>query len=39
LGETIDLGKTAAEEGEKLIDSGKEIIEGFKGLLKPKKEE
>jgi hypothetical protein len=39
LGQTIGLGKTAAEEGEKLIEDGKEIIEGFKGLLKPKKEE
>lgn len=43
LGKTIDLGKTTAEEGGKLIekskDAGKGIIEGFKGLLKPKKEE
>jgi len=43
LGKTIDLGKAAAEEGGKLIeegkDAGKGIIEGFKGLLKPKKEE
>jgi len=42
LGKTIGLGKTAAEEGEKLIkegkDAGAEIIEGFKDLLKPKKE-
>ena len=43
LGKTIDLGKTAAKEGGRLIeegkDAGKGIIEGFKGLLKPKKEE
>jgi len=43
LGKTIDLGKAAAEEGGKLIeegkDAGKGIIEGVKGLLKPKKEE
>ncbi len=43
LGKTIDLGKTAAKEGEKLIeegkDVGKELVEGLKGLLKPKKEE
>jgi len=43
LGKTIDLGKTATEEGKKLLeegrDSGKEIIEGFKDLFKPKKEE
>jgi len=43
LGKTIDLGKTATEEGKKLLeegrDSGKELIEGFKSLLKPKKEE
>jgi hypothetical protein len=43
LGKTLDLGKTAAEKGGKLIeegkDAGKGIIEGFKGLLKPKTEE
>ncbi len=43
LGKTIDLGKAAAEEGQKIIEEGKdagaEIIEGFKGLLKPKKEQ
>lgn len=43
LGRTMDLGKAAAEEGEKLIEEGKdagaEIIEGFKDLLKPKKEQ
>jgi len=43
LSKTLDLGKTAAEGGGKLIeegkDAGKGIIEGFKGLLKPKKEE
>lgn len=41
LSKATELGKTAAEEGEKLLekgkDTGKEIIEGFKGLLKPKK--
>ena len=43
LGKTIELGKTATEEGKKLIeegkDAGKGIIEGFKGLLKGKKKE
>jgi uncharacterized protein involved in outer membrane biogenesis len=41
LSKATELGKTAAEEGKKLLeegkDTGKEIIEGFKGLLKPKK--
>jgi len=40
---TLDIGKAATKEGEKLIeagkDVGKELVEGFKGLLKPKKEE
>jgi len=39
LDETIKLGKTATKESEKLIDTGKDIVEGFKGLLKPKKKE
>ncbi len=43
LSSTIKLGKTAAEEGKKILeegtDSGKEIIEGFKGLLKKPVEE
>jgi hypothetical protein len=43
LSKTAELGKAAAKEGEKLIeegkDVGKELVEGFKGLLKPKKEE
>jgi len=43
LSKTLDLGKTAAEGGGKLIEEGKDvgegIIEGFKGLLKPRKEE
>jgi hypothetical protein len=43
LSKTLDLGKTAAEGGGRLIeegkDAGKGIIEGFKGLLKSKKEE
>ncbi len=43
LDTTIKLGKTAAEEGKKLLktgtDSGQEVIEGVKGLLKkPDKE-
>jgi len=43
LGKTIDLGKKAAEKGKDVLDSGKEIgteiIEGVKGILKPKKKE
>ena len=43
LSKTAGLGKAATEEGKKLIeegkDVGKELVEGFKGLLKPKKEE
>jgi len=42
LGSTIGFGK-AAEEGERIIekgkDVGKELIEGFKGLLKGEKKE
>lgn len=42
LGKTIDIGKTTLEEGGKLLDKsvdiGTGIVEGFKGLLKPKKE-
>ncbi len=38
LSKTIGLGKTATEGGKKILkegkDSGKELIEGFKGLLK-----
>ena len=41
LSGVAEMGKAAAEEGKKLLeegkDTGKEIIEGFKGLLKPKK--
>ena len=41
LSEVTELGKTAADEGKKLLeeskDTGKEVIEGFKGLLKSKK--
>lgn len=41
LGKATDLGEAAAKEGKKLLekstDTGKEIIEGFRGLLKPKK--
>jgi len=40
---TLGLGKAVSKEGGKLIeagkDVGKELVEGFKGLLKPKKEE
>jgi hypothetical protein len=40
LNKTMGLGKTTAEETKKLLEkggqSGKELIEGFKGLLKPK---
>ena len=43
LGTTIELGKTATKEGKKLLEeggnSGKELIEGLKGLLKKPKEE
>ncbi len=43
LDRTIDLGKAASKEGGKLIDAGKdvgaELVEGLKGLLKPKKKE
>ena len=38
LSKTLDVGKTAAEEGKKLIKEGTDIIEGFKGLLKPKED-
>ena len=41
LSKTAELGKAAAEEGKKLLeegkDTGKDLIEGFKGLLKPRK--
>ncbi|MHC4105004.1 MAG: DUF748 domain-containing protein [Planctomycetota bacterium] len=41
LGITADLGKAAAEGGKKLLeegaDTGKNLIEGVKGLFKPKK--
>jgi len=41
LSKATELGKAATEEGKKLLeegkDTGKDIIEGFKGLLKPKK--
>jgi len=39
LDKTIDVGKAATEEGKKIIDAGADVVEGFKGLLKPKKEE
>jgi len=41
LSKTAELGKAAKEESKKLLeeskDAGKGLIEGFKGLLKPKK--
>ncbi len=41
LSTATEVGKTAVEEGKKLLesgtDTGKNIIDGFKGLLKPKK--
>ena len=40
LDKTKELGKAATEEGKKLLEEGKDvgtgILEGFKGLLKPK---
>ncbi len=40
LGKTVKAGKAAAEEGKKILDTGKDLgteaIKGFKGLLKPK---
>lgn len=42
LNQTLELGKTATEEGKKLLEEGKDvgtgIIDEFKGLLKPKEE-
>lgn len=37
LDEAVDLGEAASKEAKELIDTGTELIEGFKGLLKPKK--
>ncbi len=41
LSKTAELGKAAAEGGKKLLeegkDTGKDLVEGVKGLLKPKK--
>ena len=41
LSKVTELGKTVSEEGKKFLeegkDTGKDIVEGFKGLLKPKK--
>jgi len=43
LGKTLDVGQGVLKEGGKILEKGKdtgtEIIEGFKGLLKPKKKE
>ncbi|MBN2456624.1 MAG: AsmA family protein [Sedimentisphaerales bacterium] len=40
LDKALGVGKAVTEEGQKIIDvgkdTGKEIIEGFKGILKPK---
>ncbi len=40
---TLDIGKAATKEGGKLIEAGKDVgkgvVEGLKGLLKPKKDE
>ena len=42
LDKTIDAGKATAEKGKEILDKGKdlgtEVIEGFKGLLKPGEE-
>ena len=42
LDKTKELGKAATEEGKKLLEEGKDIgtgiLDGFKGLLKPKEE-
>lgn len=42
LDKTIDAGKATAEKGKEILDVGKdlgtEVIEGFKGLLKPGEE-
>ena len=41
LGKVSEVGKTVSEEGRKLLEEGagkgEEIMEGFKGLLKPRK--
>ena len=43
LGKTAEMGKAAAEEGKKLLentsDTGKDVVEGLKGLLGGKKDE
>jgi len=43
LDKTIGIGTTTLKEGEKILDTGKdvgtEIVDGLKGLLKPKKKE
>ncbi len=42
LDETLGVGKAAAEKGKEILDVGEDLgtglIEGFKGLLKPKEE-
>ena len=41
LDQTIDIGKAAAEQGKKILETGKdagsEVVEGLKGLFKPRK--
>ena len=43
LDSVVDMGKATVKEGEKILetgkDAGKDIVEGFKGLIKTKKEE
>jgi hypothetical protein len=43
LGTTVEIGKAATKEGQKVLekttDVGKSVVEGFKGLLGGKKEE
>ncbi len=43
LKQSLELGKAATQEGQKLLETtgeaGKDVIEGFKGLLQPKKEQ
>ncbi len=39
LDNAVQLGEMATGEGKKLIDIGKEVTEGLKGLFKPKKKD
>jgi len=36
---TMGLGKAVTEEGGKILGAGKGVVDGFKGLLQPKKKE